>query len=195
MKKNWIYVFLEGLKPSEKKTVSFKIWICLYPLVQTHLHHHPPILSFTSLPLNAPPPPGPLLPSKHTPLPDCPFGWGCRIYRRHLCRGVRVLPTSVQLMTLNNLEMFQELWGMRDIPSLPSLPGSQWPGEVAPDRVLSLSQIGLNCALMLKWTAWNIMVLTLNWVWTNTILTLNWIVWITTVWLNWIAWNRNVFDN
>ena len=28
----------------------------------------------------------------------------------------------------------QELWGMRSTPSLPSLPGSLWPGVVAPDE-------------------------------------------------------------
>ena len=27
-----------------------------------------------------------------------------------------------------------ELWGMRCTPLLPSLPGSFWPGEVAPDQ-------------------------------------------------------------
>ena len=37
-----------------------------------------------------------------------------------------------------------ELWGMRNIPSLPSLPGPLRPGVVAPDRVLSMGQIELN---------------------------------------------------
>ena len=36
-----------------------------------------------------------------------------------------------------------ELWGMWSTPSLLSLPGSVWPGVVAPDRVLSVGQIGL----------------------------------------------------
>ena len=49
-----------------------------------------------------------------------------------------------------------ELWGMRSTPSLPSLPGSLWPGVVAPDRVLSVGQIELNCVLMLNWIVWNI---------------------------------------
>ena len=43
-----------------------------------------------------------------------------------------------------------ELWGMRSTPSLPSLPGPFWPGVVAPDRVLSMGQIELNCILMLN---------------------------------------------
>ena len=88
-----------------------------------------------------------------------------------------------------------ELWGMRSTPSLSLLPGPLWPGVIAPDRALSMSQIELNCVLMLNWITWNRAVLTFNCVWTKTINILNWIVWIRTVWLNWIAWNRNVFDN
>ena len=36
---------------------------------------------------------------------------------------------------------------MRSTPSLPSLPGSVCPGVVAPDRVLLIGQIELNCVL------------------------------------------------
>ena len=36
-----------------------------------------------------------------------------------------------------------EIWGMHSTPSLLSLPDPLWPGEVAPDRVLSICQIGL----------------------------------------------------
>ena len=43
-----------------------------------------------------------------------------------------------------------EVWGMRSTPSLPSLPGSLWPGVVAPDRALSMGQILLNCVPMLN---------------------------------------------
>ena len=43
-----------------------------------------------------------------------------------------------------------ELWGMRSTPLLPSLPGSLWPGVITPDRVLSTSQIELNCVFMLN---------------------------------------------
>ena len=42
-----------------------------------------------------------------------------------------------------------ELWGMWSIPSLASLPGPLCPGVVAPDRVLSMSQIELNSVTML----------------------------------------------
>ena len=40
-----------------------------------------------------------------------------------------------------------ELWGMWSTYLLPSLLGPFWPGMVAPDRVLSMDQIELNCAL------------------------------------------------
>ena len=32
-----------------------------------------------------------------------------------------------------------EVWGMQSTPSLPSFPGSLWPGVVAPDSVLTTS--------------------------------------------------------
>ena len=38
-----------------------------------------------------------------------------------------------------------ELWGMKSTPSLPSLPGLLWIGEVAPDRVLAMGLMELNC--------------------------------------------------
>ena len=43
-----------------------------------------------------------------------------------------------------------ELWGMLSTPSLTSLPGSLWPGVVAPDRILCMGHIELNCILMLN---------------------------------------------
>ena len=36
-----------------------------------------------------------------------------------------------------------ELWGMWITPSLPLLPNPLWPGEVAPEKVLSIDQIEL----------------------------------------------------
>ena len=36
-----------------------------------------------------------------------------------------------------------------------SLPGPLWPGEVAPNRVLSMGEIEVNWVLMLNWIAWN----------------------------------------
>ena len=43
-----------------------------------------------------------------------------------------------------------EHWKMRSTPSLPLLPGPLRLGVVAPDRVLSMRQIELNCVLMLN---------------------------------------------
>ena len=37
------------------------------------------------------------------------------------------------------------LWEMQRTPLSQSLPGLLWPGVVAPDRVLSMSQIEENC--------------------------------------------------
>ena len=48
-----------------------------------------------------------------------------------------------------------ELWGMQSTPLLPLIPGPLWPRVVAPDRVLSISQIELNSVLMLNWIVWN----------------------------------------
>ena len=43
-----------------------------------------------------------------------------------------------------------KLWGMRSATSLPLLPCPLWPRVVAPDRVLFIGQIELNCVLMLN---------------------------------------------
>ena len=43
-----------------------------------------------------------------------------------------------------------ELSGMQSTPSLPSLPGSLRLGVIAPERVLTMVQIELNCVLMLN---------------------------------------------
>ncbi len=37
--------------------------------------------------------------------------------------------------------VMMELGGMRHSPLLPPLPGSFWPGDVSPDRVLYMGQI------------------------------------------------------
>ena len=48
-----------------------------------------------------------------------------------------------------------QIWGMRLTILLPFLPGPLLPSVIAPDRVLSMGQIELNCVLMLNWIAWN----------------------------------------
>ena len=83
-----------------------------------------------------------------------------------------------------------KLSGMPNTPSLPSLLDPLWREVVAPDRVVSMDQIELNCVLMQNWLIWNRTLLILNCVWTKTILIQNWI---RIVWLNRSAWDRNVF--
>ena len=76
------------------------------------------------------------------------------------------------------------LWVMRNTPLLPSLPGSLWLGVVAPDRVLSMGQIVLNCVLMLNWIVWNRTVVDIEPVCKQkTILVINLIVWNRTVYM------------
>ena len=48
-----------------------------------------------------------------------------------------------------------KLWEMQSTDSLPLLPGPLWPRVEAPDRVLSMGQIELNCVLMLNWIVRN----------------------------------------
>ena len=48
-----------------------------------------------------------------------------------------------------------ELWGMQGTLSLPSLSDQLCPRVEAPDSVLSMGQIELNCVLMLNWIIWN----------------------------------------
>ena len=107
--------------------------------------------------------------------------WGCRIHRLPHCRGGRLpvneCPVYETKQSDGAVPMMLELWGMRSIPSLPSLPSTLWPRVAAPDRALSIGQIELNCVLMLNWIVWNC------------------IVWNRPVWLNGIAWNKNVFDD
>ena len=110
---------------------------------------------------------------------------GCRIHRLHLCREVRPPPKECPVAQSDvaveytgcfsaegwdssnecpgydtkqsdaEVPVMLGLWGMLGTPSLPLHPGPLWPGVVAPDRVLSMDQIELNCALMLNWIVWN----------------------------------------
>ena len=72
----------------------------------------------------------------------CPVGWGCRIHRLLLCRGVRPpaneCPGYDTKQSDGEVPAMLELWGMQSTPSLPLLPGPLWPGVVAPDRALSM---------------------------------------------------------
>ena len=55
-----------------------------------------------------------------------------------------------------------ELERMQSIPLLPLLLGPLWPGVVAPDKILSMGQIELNCVLIKNWIVWNRTVLTFS---------------------------------
>ena len=82
------------------------------------------------------------LPSNKTLIPACPVGWGCRIHRLLLCRGVRPPPNECPgydtKQSDGEVPAVLELWEMWSTPSLPSLPVPLWPGVVAPDRALSM---------------------------------------------------------
>ena len=94
-----------------------------------------------------------------------PVGWGCRIHRLHLCRGVWLpneCPTYDTKQSDGEVHIVLELGRMRSIPLLLSLPGPLWPWVVAPDRVQSMAQIELNCVLMLNWMFLNRTVFTFN---------------------------------
>ena len=84
----------------------------------------------------------------------CLVGWGRRLHRLLLCRGVRTPPTSVLNFDIKQYDgdvlVMLELWGMRSTLSLPSLPGQLWHGVVVPDRALSMGQIELNSVLTLN---------------------------------------------
>ena len=56
----------------------------------------------------------------------CPVGWGCRIYQLYLCSEVRlpyVCPGYDIKQSDGEVQVMEELCGMRSTPSLPSLPG------------------------------------------------------------------------
>ena len=71
-----------------------------------------------------------------------PSAWGCRKYRLHLCRRLR-LPHNVCPGYDSKQSDDEEFGRMRSSPSLPLLPGLLWPGVVSLERVLSMSQIEL----------------------------------------------------
>ena len=78
-----------------------------------------------------------------------PVSWGCKIHQLHLCRGSKTTP-SLQWVSWYAIKqsdgealVILELWGMLSTPSLLLLPGPLWPRVVAPDRILSMSQIDL----------------------------------------------------
>ena len=76
---------------------------------------------------------------------NCSVGWGFRILRLHLCRGLKPAPCHNECPDYNtkqsdgDVPVMLELWGIWSTLSLPSLPGPLWPRVVAPDRVRFMS--------------------------------------------------------
>ena len=70
-----------------------------------------------------------------------------------------------------------KLWGMQSTPLSPLLPCPLWFGVVAPDGVISIGQIELNCVLQFNWIDWNITVLTFK----------------LCIYANQTVWNRTVY--
>ena len=83
-----------------------------------------------------------------------PGGWGSRIHRELLSRRIAPPHNESPVDDSNQSDaedlVMMELWGMQSTPSLPSLPCPLWSGVIAPNRVLSMGQIELNCLLMLN---------------------------------------------
>ena len=113
----------------------------------------------------------------------CSVGWGSRIHWLLLCKGL--IPGYDTKRSDGKVSLILELWECGVPSSFPSLPGPLWPGVVAPDRVLSMGQIELNCVLMLNGIVWNRTLLTFN----RTVLTLNCLSTKTILLVNWIIWN------
>ena len=53
---------------------------------------------------------------------NCPVGWGCSIYRLHLCKGVKpqpnVCPDYDTKQSDGGVPVILEFWGMWSTPSL-----------------------------------------------------------------------------
>ena len=64
------------------------------------------------------------------PLQSCPVGRNRRIHRLLFCRQVRSpskYPSNDNKQSDGEILVIQELWEMKSISSLPSLPGQLWP--------------------------------------------------------------------
>ena len=81
-----------------------------------------------------------------------PVGWSCRIHRLHFSSNE--CPRYDNKQSDGEAPVRLKLWGMWSTLSLPLLLGPLRPGVVAPDRVLSIGQIELNCVLKQNWIVW-----------------------------------------
>ena len=92
----------------------------------------------------------------------CPIGSNCWIHRLRLCRGKTTRLNECLGYDIEQSEGVGPVMLELFTHSLLSLTGPLWHRVVAPDRVLSMGQIELNCVWMLNWIAWNRTVLTLT---------------------------------
>ena len=69
-------------------------------------------------------------------------------------RGKTPLTSVLDKQSDGEALVMLKLWGMWNTLLLLLLPGTLWPGVVAPDRVLSMGQLELNCVLMLNRTVY-----------------------------------------
>ena len=112
----------------------------------------------------------------------CRVGWGCRIETAEYtdCISAERIPPHEfpgydTKQSDGEVPVMLEFWGMWSTLLSPLLPGPLWLRVVAPDRVLSLGQIGVNCGfwkfffhfncvLRLNWIIWNKKLFTFNFV-------------------------------
>ena len=115
----WIHAFAKDISLKwNTSSLNFDYQVHFTTMVITLLLNHPYLLTV------------------HNTI-NCPVGWGCRIHRLLLWRGVRPPNESPGYDTKQShgeVPVMLELWGTRSTPSLPSLPGSLWPRVVAPDK-------------------------------------------------------------
>ena len=81
----------------------------------------------------------------------CPVGWSCRIHPTASLQRGKTPPNEYLGYGLKQSDgeaPVLELWGMWHTPLLPLLPGWLWTGVLAPDRVLSIGQMELECKQM-----------------------------------------------
>ena len=69
-----------------------------------------------------------------------------------------VFPSYNAKQSYGEVQVMLDFWGMGSTASLPSHPGPLWPGVVAPDRIIYMDQIEINCVLMPNWIVWNVTV-------------------------------------
>ena len=71
--------------------------------------------------------------------------------RRYPARTITNYNECPEYDTKKSVPVMLKLCEKQSTPSLALLPGPLWTGVIAPDRVLSISQVGQNCVLVQNW--------------------------------------------